>query len=247
MISVSCQNISESKSEVEINEKQIEYNFVDTTCLNFEILKDHQINFNIIDNPENWVFSKVINYGLEHLKSIHYYYSVDRRDKCKTPINKFNLDSLQISLPHSKIQKVKIPKYSSSVNLEELLKINQNIGNLNFDEFADLEIILNDISGSTNLLKRYLIYNPIDIVFEKGIDLANVKIDSINKLIYHSWNGGHSGKISTRNWIRINNYDEIITHKEVSSDYNKTLDSYIVFTKELHNGEYITKLDTLSK
>ena len=110
----------------------------------------------------------------------------------------------------------------------------------------DFDLALNEISGATNEIRRYFIYNPSERKFEEGIDIANLGIDTSQNLIYNSWNGGHAGKISTRIWSKIVNYKELKTVKKIKSDYNSDLQSYIVETTDLNvNGQYNIRFDTI--
>jgi len=56
------------------------------------------------------------------------------------------------------------------------------------------------------------------------------------------------GKISTRIWSEIINYDSLRTIKEINSDYHKDLDSYIITTSKLYaEKEYSIKIDTVKR
>ena len=225
--------------------KSLEQICLDTTKLNKSEVKHRLVKRG---KKNEWILSKKVIFSKENLPSVIYYYSAESKVTCDKPINYFAIDSLRIELEGSHFQTLKLPKFESSSTLDKLAKPDSKLIDLNFDGLMDFDLGLNERSGATNEIRRYFIYNPIKGVFEEGIDIANMGIDTSQNLIYNSWNGGHTGKISTRIWSKINNYTELKTVKEIKSDYNKELESYIVKTSELKNdGKYSIKIDTIKR
>jgi len=243
-------NNQQNHKEIATGEPNKEVKSFDTLCIDTIKLNSLEVkHFRIKNDKEReWVLSKRIEFQQINLKSIDYYFSAKSKTKCLKPINYFYLDSLKLELKDSKIQTIQLSEFESGSTLEKLAKPNSKLIDLNFDGIMDFDLALTEVSGATNELRRYFIYNPIKEQFEEGIDIANVGLDTLQKLIYNSWSGGHTGKISTRIWSKISNYDELKTVKEIKSDFSQELDSYIVKTSEIKNdGKYSIKIDTIKR
>jgi len=255
LLIVGCKNPMEDNNqqnhkEIATGEPNKEVKSFDTLCIDTIKLNSLEVkHFRIKNDKEReWVLSKRIEFQQINLKSIDYYFSARSKTKCLKPINYFYLDSLKLELKDSKIQTIQLSEFESGSTLEKLAKPNSKLIDLNFDGIMDFDLALTEVSGATNELRRYFIYNPIKEQFEEGIDIANVGLDTLQKLIYNSWSGGHTGKISTRIWSKISNYDELKTVKEIKSDFSQELDSYIVKTSEIKNdGKYSIKIDTIKR
>jgi hypothetical protein len=222
----------------------------ETPCVNKIILNEQGISYNQLNTVQGneWVLSKRMEFNKSNLNAITYYFSAKSEGNCIEPINYCTIDSLHVEIQPTQIQKITIPKFESSTNLNNLFIPDSKLLDLNFDGIMDFDLALNDVSGTTNLLRRYFMFNPIKEEFEEGIDLANVRLDTSKQLIYNSWNGGHAGKISNRQWSKIVNYNEQQIVKEIKSEFNSELNSYVVTTSQLASDQkYIYKIDTIER
>ncbi len=243
-------HILQSQNNIEAVETKYIDKSDETPCLDTTKLNSLKLKYKQVSNANSikWVITKRIDFRKSNLMSCVYYYSADSMTKCKKPIDYFYLDSLKLKLADSRYQIIKLSEFESGSSLDNLENPNSKLIDLNFDGIDDLDLGLNEVSGATNELRRYFIYNPRKAKFENGIDVSNVRVDTSQNLIYNSWNGGHAGKISKRIWSKIINYKELITVKEISSDYNQRLDSYIVETSELNDdGKYRINIDTIRR
>ena len=219
---------------------------IDTILLNEMNIKHSSL---IESNIEVWQLEYTKYYNEDNFKSISYIYSCEFNPKnCKEKINWFQLDSIKIQLSKTDIQMIIIDKFLSSSNLNNLNKPNSKLVDINFDGIQDFDLGLNEVSGVTNELRKYFIFNPNKARFEGGIDLANLGIDTENKILYSSWSGGHAGRIGTRIWSNIFEYDSLRTEKSIHNEYDKKLDSYIIETVKLNSEEeYETTIDTVKR
>jgi hypothetical protein len=237
------------KSNINIEPQTDKIEQITTTCLDTIELSNRKIKYSKYHNFNKWVLSWQKSVDQGKISSLVYFYSAKlKSDNCIKPIDYFSLDSIQIEFTEREIQTIEIEKFSSFSTFENLSKPNSKLLDINFDGLIDFDLGLNEISGATNEMRRYYVYNPIKNEFEKGLDIANLGIDSTNRLLYNSWSGGHAGKISTRIWSDIINYDSLRTIKEINSDYHKEIDSYVIRTSQLNKEkEYSVSIDTVKR
>ncbi|HRX28144.1 MAG TPA: hypothetical protein P5235_02065 [Saprospiraceae bacterium] len=212
-------------------------------------LKMRNIEFKSRKNGNEYfgIFKWKKHYSNEKFNSIKFCYSSNLvSNKRLNEINRISLDSLIVEFSNGNWQSIIIPEFSASVNFFDLDNPDLKLQDINFDGETDLDLALNDVSGATNALRRYFILNPKKEKFEDGIDFANLRIDSDKRQLYHSWNGGHAGKISDRYWVNIIDYNRTLVLKKMSSEYDDRIKAYIVKNMILlKDGNYEFSRDTI--
>ncbi|MDA8692520.1 hypothetical protein N9L92_00545 [Saprospiraceae bacterium] len=193
----------------------------------------------------NWLIEVNQDDINQNLKLATYYYSspIFFKDKCDKVIDYFELDSIQLRTS-SNIQTLLFGG-SVGLSIDDLMKTRFELVDLNFDGHSDLKMYLNLVSGATNEMSEYFIYNPNVDKYSNGLTITNLGIDTIKQELYNGWTGGHVGKIGARIWSEIFNYDSLRTNKSIRTDYIDSLSIYIQTKKELNGHNYTTIVDTI--
>jgi len=203
-----------------------------------------------IDNAdkEAWVFKFTKPVEASYISHLSYFYSWPPiGEGCEQENKWFQVDSIQVQLTEGKFQTLKIQKHAAGSDLNGLNKPDSKLVDINFDEYPDVDMGLNEVSGNSNELRTYFVFNPRKGKFETGIDLANLGVDNEAKLLYTTWSGGHAGRIGGRESLSFVGYDSIRLDKSVQRDYNKNLEAYTVNTTTLTlAGNYETVVDTMT-
>lgn len=240
---VITKSISDTISDSTIHKNKL---CIDTLLLNQMQIQHHRT---IKEGKETWILKYTKPVEARNITTLSYFYSWPPLGEDCAKNNKwFQVDSIQVQLTNSKIQTLKIQEFTAGTSLNKLNAPDSKLIDVNFDGYADVEMGLNEVSGSSNEMRSYYVFNPEKGAFENGIDLANLRLEEEAKLLYTSWSGGHAGRISGRTWSSFVGYDSIRLEKAINSDYNNELDAYIIETVELSaTGRYETVIDSVKR
>jgi hypothetical protein len=189
--------------------------------------------------------SEVIHfYNKPELKTTRTFYStIAIKDNCDKVVDYYHLDSIQIESITNQETLILGGTISSKVN--ELAKNRIEFVDLNFDGYYDLSIYLDLVSGDQNSIHRYFLYNPNTGSYRTSLDLTNIQLDTINKIIKSHSNAGHAGMLGHERWMDFVGFDSLRVIKHLDKDLNREIEAYIYTTKELIDSSYVTKIDTI--
>lgn len=198
-------------------------------------------------DKEIWILKYTRPVDAPNITSLSYFYScVIKPEDCNKNKKWFQVDSIQAELKDGNVQALILQMHTAGTNLEGLNTPDSKLIDINFDGYPDVDMGLNEISGNSNEMRRYFVFNPEKEVFENGMDLVNLSLDKEAKLIYNTSSGGHAGRISGREWSTFVGYDSLRLEKAINSDFDRKLEAYVVETIELNaEGNYETKIDTV--
>ena len=199
-------------------------------------------------DKETWLLKFTKPVEGSNISTLSYFYSWPPIGKdCSDDSRWFQVDSIQVQLTDQRSHTLKILKHTAGTGIDGLNAPDSRLIDINFDGYPDVDIGLNEVSGVTNEIRSYFVFNPTKSSFENGIELANVGLDKEAKLLYTSWSGGHAGRISNREWSSFVGYDSIRLEKSIQSDFDKGLEAYVVKTTTISAaGDYETKVDTMN-
>ncbi len=219
---------------------------LDTAYLIKSAIKYKQVTFTG-RKYSKWVLSFDRDVDLHATDKIRYFLSSEPFEKCDEPAEYVIIDSLVFHYTDGQTWTKVLPEGAAGTSLKDINDLDSRVVDINSDGYEDVDIGLNEVSGGTNAIRLYFIFDTDLNKFTNGITLANAQVDPDNKLVYSSWNGGAAGKISTRLWQEFVGYDSLRLRRQEVSDYDRALSKYIKVTTIVDElGQISTQVDTLN-
>lgn len=219
-------------------------------CVDTFFLIESNITYNVVDSKrrdnKEWVLSSVREFKIHGLNKIRFFFSSYPFKNCKEFDDYFLIDSLLFFYENDQFEMKIFPEGASFTKLNKINDLDMRIIDINSDGYDDIDLYLNGCSGATNELRRYFIFNTDTHKFTDGIDLSNAGFDKDKNMIYSSWNLGAAGKLSTRIWEDLVDFDSLRLRRQEISRYDSASSLYIsTITIIDEQGRKSVQLDTL--